>query len=121
MSAPWSVVHPESPSPDASLKGKRVGILLYSSYPADPRPRRAAEAMLKEGMSVDMICLQDGDEPARETHGSLDITRVPLRHRRGNKVSYIYRYSAFISISAAILAWRAIRRRYDLIYVNNMP
>ena len=121
MSAPWSVVHPESPAPDASLKGKRVGILLYSSYPADPRPRRAAEAMLKEGMSVDMICLRDGNEPAREKHGSLDITRVPLTHRRGNKVSYIYRYSAFISISAAILAWRAIRRRYDLIYVNNMP
>ena len=37
------------------------------------------------------------------------------------KLSYIYKYSAFISFSAAILAWRAIRRRYDLIYVNNMP
>jgi glycosyltransferase involved in cell wall biosynthesis len=123
MSALTSVAHPESPAvaPDSSLKGKRVGVLLYSSYPADPRPRRAAEAMLKEGMSVDMICLQDGNEPARETHGSLDIIRVPLTHRRGNKVSYLYRYSAFVSISAAILAWRAIRRRYDLIYVNNMP
>ena len=111
MSAPRSVVHPESHAPDARLKGKRVGILLYSSYPADPRPRRATEAMLKAGMSVDMICLQDGNEPARETHGSLDITRVPLTHRRGNKFSYVYRYSAFISVSAVILARRAIRRR----------
>ena len=59
--------------------------------------------------------------PPRETHGSLDIIRVPLTHRRGNKSSYIYKYSTFISLSAAILAWRAIRRRYDLIYVNNMP
>ena len=123
MSALTSVAHPESPAvaPGRSLKGKRVGMLLYSSYPADPRPRRAAEAMLKEGMSVDLICLQDGDGPARETHGSLDIIRVPLTHRRGSKSSYIYKYSTFISLSAAILAWRAIRGRYDLIYVNNMP
>ena len=96
-------------------------MLLYSSYPADPRPRRAAEAMLKEGMSVDLICLQDGNGPRRETDGRLDIVRVPLTHRRGNKLSYICKYSAFISLSAAILAWRTVRDRYDLIYVNNMP
>ncbi len=96
-------------------------MLLYSSYPADPRPRRAAEAMLKEGMSVDLICLEDGNSPARETIGNLDVIRVPLTHRRGGKLSYIYKYSAFIAWSAVILAMRTIRRRYDLIYVNNMP
>ena len=123
MSALTSVAHPESPAlaPGRSLKGKRVGMVLFSSYPADPRPRRAAEALLKEGMSVDLICLQDGNATRRERHENLDITRVPLAHRRGNKISYIYKYSAFIALSAAILAWRAIRRRYDLIYVHNMP
>jgi glycosyltransferase involved in cell wall biosynthesis len=105
----------------ASLKGKRVGMVMFSSYPADPRPRRAVEALLKEGMSVDLVCLQDEHAPKRETHGCLDIIRVPVTHKRGGKLSYAYTYSAFILISAGILAARSLKRRYDLIYVHNMP
>jgi glycosyltransferase involved in cell wall biosynthesis len=123
MSTLTSVAHPESPAiaPVRNLKGKRVGMVLFSTYPADPRPHRAAEALLREGMSVDLICLREANETARERHGGLDVIRVPLTHRRGNKLSYMYKYSAFIVVSAAILAWRSIRRRYDLIYVHNMP
>jgi len=94
---------------------------MYSTYPADPRPRRAAEALLQEGMSVDLVCLQDGEAPRRERHGSFDITRVPLPHKRGGKLSYAYQYSAFILVSAAILAARSFQRRYDLVYIHNMP
>ncbi len=123
MSALTSVARPESPvvAPRRSLKGKRAGMVLFSSYPADPRPRRAVEALLTEGMSIDLICLQDGSGISRERHRSFDIVRVPLTHERGNKLSYVYKYSAFIAVSAAILAWRSVRRRYDLIYVHNMP
>ena len=123
MSALTSVAHPESTAvaPIRELKGKRVGMVLFSSYPADPRPRRAIETLLKEGMSVDLICLQDGNGPARERRGSLGVRRVPLTHQRGNKLSYVYKYSAFILLSGVILALRSIRRRYDLIYVHNMP
>ncbi len=103
------------------LAGKRVGMVMFSTYPSDPRPRRAAEALLKEGMSVDLVCLQDGKTPARETHGNFDIIRVPLTHKRGGKLSYACKYSTFILSSAMILALRSIRRRYDLVYVHNMP
>ncbi len=103
------------------LAGKRVGMVMFSTYPSDPRPRRAADALLKEGMSVDLVCLQDGNTPSRETHGSFDIIRVPLTHKRGSKLSYAYKYSTFIFSSAMILALRSIRRRYDLVYVHNMP
>jgi glycosyltransferase involved in cell wall biosynthesis len=96
-------------------------MLLFSTYPSDPRPRRAAEALLKEGMSVDLICLEDGNSPAWESRASFCVRRLPLTHRRGNKISYVYKYSAFIFLSGAILAWRSLRRRYDLIYVHNMP
>jgi glycosyltransferase involved in cell wall biosynthesis len=103
------------------LAGKRVGMVMFSTYPSDPRPRRAAEALLKEGMSVDLVCLQDGKTPARETRGNFDIIRVPLTHKRGGKLSYACKYSTFILSSAMILALRSIRRRYDLVYVHNMP
>jgi glycosyltransferase involved in cell wall biosynthesis len=115
---------PAAESADASgsrLIDKRAGMVVFSQYPADPRPRRAAEALLKEGMSIDLICEGDENSPKRETIGRLEIIRVPIRHFRGGVLSYVYQYSVFIAASAAILSWRMLRRRYDLVYVHNMP
>lgn len=103
------------------LAGKRAGMVVFSSYPADPRPRRAAEALLQEGMHIDLICEADDKSLRRETLGGLAITRIPIRHIRGGALSYAYQYVSFILISSVIFAWRSLRRRYDLIYVHNMP
>jgi glycosyltransferase involved in cell wall biosynthesis len=103
------------------LNRKRVAMVMFSTYPADPRPRRAAETLLKEGMSVDLVCLQDENAPKRETCGCFDIVRVPLTHKRGGKLSYAYKYSAFVLISASILAFRSLKSRYHLVYIHNMP
>ena len=103
------------------LSGKRAGMVVFSTYPSDPRPRRAADALLKEGMAIDYICEGAKGFPSHERRGNLDITRIPIRHFRGSALSYGYQYSVFILFSAAIFAWRTLRRRYDLIYVHNMP
>lgn len=103
------------------LTGKRAGMVVFSPYPADPRPRRAAEALLREGMSIDLICEADDRLSQREKLGLLDVTRIPIRHYRGGALSYAYQYSTFIAITALVLAWRTLRKRYDLIYVHNMP
>ena len=96
-------------------------MVVFSSYPADPRPRRAAETLLKEGVNLDLICEADDSLPKRETLGGMNITRIPIKHHRGGKFSYAYQYLSFIVMSASILAWRSLRYRYDLIYVHNMP
>lgn len=110
-------------APDASslLRGKRVGMIVFSSYPFDPRPRRAADALTKAGAIVEYICLADANLPRREVSNGIDVRRVAVTHRRGGKVDYILQYSAFILFCTAILAWRSVRRRYDLVYVHNMP
>ena len=105
----------------STLRGKRVGMLVFSSYPADPRPRRAAEALFKEGMHLDLICAADEKLPKRENLGGLEVFRVPITHDRGGKLNYAFEYSTFILMSASILAWRSLKHRYDLIYVHNMP
>jgi glycosyltransferase involved in cell wall biosynthesis len=105
----------------SGLRGKRVGMVVFSSYPADPRPRRAVEALLKEGMHIELICEADDKLPKRERLGNLEIVRIPIKHHRGGALSYAYQYAAFIFMSACILAWRTLRRRYDLIYIHNMP
>ncbi len=103
------------------LAGKRAGMVVFSHYPADPRPRRAAQALVSEGMRVDLICEQDAGSPKREMADGLEIIRIPIRHSRGGFLSYAYQYATFILMSAAIFLWRSLRRRYDLIYVHNMP
>jgi glycosyltransferase involved in cell wall biosynthesis len=103
------------------LTGKKAGMVVFSTYPFDPRPRRAVDALTKEGMKVDLICEGEEKVPKRESLDGLEITRIPIKHRRGGALSYAYQYSAFILISAAILARRSFRGRYDLVYVHNMP
>src|SRR3984885_852310 len=112
---------PPTLSSRSRLAGKRAAMVVFSHYPSDPRPRRAAEALLKEGMQIDLICEGEEKSPKREKIDSLEITRIPIRHHRGGALSYAYQYSAFILVSTAILAWRSLRRRYDLVYVHNMP
>jgi glycosyltransferase involved in cell wall biosynthesis len=103
------------------LEGKRVGLIVLSAYPFDPRPRRTADLLVRQGMSVDYICVADGTAPWREKTNGMNVFRVPINHQRGGKLGYAYQYSAFILASAAILAARSRRHRYDLIFVNNMP
>jgi len=105
----------------AGLDGKRVAMVTFSSYPADPRPRRALEALRNQGMSVDLICLADDNTPRREVSSRLNVLRLPIQHRRGGILSYAYTYSTFILACTVILAIRALRRRYQLVYVHNMP
>lgn len=111
----------ESGTESRPLQGKRVGLVVLSAYPFDPRPRRSADVLVREGMSVDYICVADGKAPWREKTNGINIFRVPINHQRGGKLGYAYQYSAFILAAAAILAARSRRHRYDLIFINNMP
>lgn len=104
------------------LRGKRVAMVLFSTYPWDPRPRRAAEALINEGMHVELICIkQNKEDPTREIMDGVDILRLPFRYYRGTKFQYVFRYSTFILVSIALLAVRSLTRRYDIVYVHNMP
>lgn len=104
------------------LRGRKAAVLLFSHYPADPRPRRAAEALAAQGVKIDLICLRDDDgEPARETFGSINVTRVRLKRQRGSKLGYVGQYLTFLLASFFYLASRSLTRRYDLVHVHNMP
>lgn len=104
------------------LAGKRAVAVVFAHYPADPRPRRAAEALAREGMDVEMICLKEtAQEAAHQVFNGVDITRIPLKHRRSGKLSYLWEYGSFLLIAGGILGTRALRRRYDIVHIHNMP
>ena len=104
------------------LRGKRMAVLLFSYYPADPRPLRAAETLVQEGVTVDVFCLQrSAADPRREKINGVNVVRIPLRRKRGGKARYIRQYAAFIMSTFVALARRCLRERYDIVHVHNMP
>ena len=100
---------------------KRVAMVMFSTYPFDPRPRRAVDALIAEGASVDLVCLRSEGAPAREVRNGVNVRRLPIKHDRRGKFAYAYRYAYFIFASSVIFALRSLARRYDLVYVHNMP
>ena len=103
------------------LAGRRVAMVTFSPYPFDPRPRRSIDALIAEGATVDLICLgSKNDVKGQEPHG-VKVFRVPLKHPRRGKFEYAFRYGIFIMISSLTFAVRSLGRRYDLVYVHNMP
>jgi len=106
----------------AKLRGKRAAVLLYSSYPSDPRPRRAAEAMVEAGMEVDLLSLSESEsEPAEEMVYGVRVFRLRLKRARTNKRTYLRQYGRFFLSSFWFLARRSLVRRYDVVHVHNMP
>src|ERR1700756_3003067 len=101
-SDPTPSAQPINRAVSSRLKGKRVAMVMFSDFPGDPRPRRAISAFLRKGIQIDLVCLEDGNSPRREILNGINIFRIPLKHRRGGKVPYIYNYAAFILISSMI-------------------
>ena len=104
------------------LTGKRVAMVLFSYYMSDPRSRRAAEALAAAGMTVDLISLKENPrDPKHDELNGVAIRRVPIARNRGGILAYLYQYTAFLMVSSVILVFRSASRRYDLVYVHNMP
>jgi glycosyltransferase involved in cell wall biosynthesis len=108
--------------PEGPLRGKKAGVVVFSYYPDDPRPRREAESLAGAGMEVDIICLRGQvSEPRNETVNGVHVRRLPFVRRRQGRLTYLRQYSFFLAACSAILAWRSLRKHYDLVHVHNMP
>ena len=113
--------HPEW-SRTSSVSGKRAAAVVFSHYPSDPRPRRAAESLAAEGMSVEVLCLKKtAEEPAQETVNGVHVTRINVKKRRGGKLNYALQYGSFLGICLTRVTWRHLRKKFDLVHVHNMP
>jgi glycosyltransferase involved in cell wall biosynthesis len=109
-------------APVSGLENKCAAVVVFSYYPSDTRVMRAARAMVKAGMQVQLLCLrQHPAEPCREQLDGVEIERVRIKKRRSGKVAYIFQYLVFFLHSLCWVSWRHLIRRYDVIHVHNMP
>ncbi|KJJ85938.1 group 1 glycosyl transferase [Candidatus Omnitrophus magneticus] len=100
---------------------KKIAMVVFSYYPSDPRVRRSAEALVEEGIMVDVICLRANNESKEETFNGVNVYRLPIERKRGAKVQYLREYATFIIMSSLKLAWLHAKRGYHIVHIHNMP
>lgn len=99
----------------------RVASVIFSYYPADPRPRREAEALVKAGMLVDVFCLRSNGERPEEQVNGVNVFRLPVIRTRKGKLYYLWEYGWFILLAFYKLSMFQTIKRYHVVHVHNMP
>jgi glycosyltransferase involved in cell wall biosynthesis len=95
-------------------------MVVHKGYPlGEPRVRRQAESAARQGWSVTVLCLRDGNEPLREEVDGVQVRRVPIGHRRDMTIVGLLREYGLFWV--AVLAFCCTCVRYDSVVVANPP
>ena len=100
---------------------KNICMVVQSNYPADPRVRRQAERLLKEGFNVDIVCLRKNNEQKVEQSASLTVYRIFYTYSQESFIKYIVLSLTFFFLALIRLTSLSIKKKYDLFQVHNMP
>ncbi|MCC6618627.1 MAG: glycosyltransferase [Chloroflexi bacterium] len=99
----------------------RVAIVVHAIFPGDPRVRRQADALLDAGYAVDIFCLRQAGEPARERDDRQGIIRLPVDRSDVGFAGHLVEYVAFTAMAGWRLAREHGSRPYDLVQVATVP
>jgi glycosyltransferase involved in cell wall biosynthesis len=97
-------------------------MVVHAYYPlAETRVQRQAEALARAGYAVDVICLRDDGEPARERAGGIEVHRLAVRVDKRSLAHQFLSYMHFFVRAAARLTRRHLREPYRSVQVHNLP
>ncbi len=103
------------------MSGERIAIVVHAVFPGDPRIHRQTDALLAAGHEVDVFCLREPGEPAREVDGALRIVRLPVTRSFMGFAGHMAEYLAFAGMAAVRLTAEQRRRHYRLVQVATVP
>src|SRR5688572_8324413 len=95
-------------------------IVRHAYYP-DTHVRRDAETLARMGWDVSVVVLTRPGQPRRETLNGVRVYRLPVRHVRGSALRYFWEYIAFLTLAFLTLSALHLRRRLQVVEVDNMP
>jgi glycosyltransferase involved in cell wall biosynthesis len=100
----------------------RVGTITYDWYPYEVRALRTAEAAVKGGYEVDVICLREKGAKNYEVHNGVHIYRMPMSRGVGGSLPMkIVRWFWFLLLAGVAMTWLHLKHAYDVVHVHNMP
>jgi hypothetical protein len=92
----------------------------YTVYELDARVKRAADALVESGHHVDLFVTDHAGSRASNSE-LLTIHRLQMKKRRSAAMRYAYEYGFFGAWAFVLVSLLHARRRYDIVYVHNMP
>jgi glycosyltransferase involved in cell wall biosynthesis len=103
----------------------RICIIRQSIYPYDLLVRREAETLRQAGYETHVICLDrpddENDRQLEEVINHVYVHRLPLRRKKTSNARYIFDYLSFAILACIKVTKLHLKRRFDVIQVNNMP
>jgi glycosyltransferase involved in cell wall biosynthesis len=98
-------------------------MVVHAYYPfGETRVERQAQALLTNGIEVDVICLGGSSQPAQATIDGVQVYRLPVqRNKGGSFVAQLFEYLAFFVLASICLSKLHLRRHYDVVQVHNLP
>jgi len=100
---------------------RRICVIRHGHYPQDVRVRKEVHALQDAGYAVDVICLRDQGQMARETVEGVQVYRLGSEHRRGSLLRYFCEYAIGFLRMFLLVTALFCRRRYRCIQVNTLP
>ena len=99
-----------------------VCMVVHAYYLKDARVRRYAELLAGLGHEVDVLCLNEGDEPEWEKHNGVYVYRVNVARRRGDALRYMLEYSqSFVKFAYKLITLKRTGKKYDIFHIHNFP
>ena len=100
---------------------KRLCMVVHGPYP-EPRVARETAAALDAGFTVEIVATMRKGQAAHEVVEGAMVTRLPVGHVQGGGiVRVVCEYVAFTILAVALVATRALSRRYDVVHVHAPP
>jgi len=95
-------------------------MILWGTYPPDPRVRREAEFLADKGHTVDLYCTNDGSQPSTEHIGGVDIYRIQAKN--SNPIRQASFHLGLVDpIWGATIRKITAAKNYDIIHVHDLP
>jgi glycosyltransferase involved in cell wall biosynthesis len=106
-----------------SVSHKRHCMVVHAHYPGgETRVQRQAEALVRHGYEVDVLCLRGGTETATEFCSGVRVIRLPVCHGVHSWVGdKLLEYLRFFVLAMFRLMWLHVRRPYRTVQVHNLP
>lgn len=97
-------------------------MVAYSFYETDGRIIQYARSLTRRGNSVDVIALARAGVPPFEVIDGVNVYRVQQRKINERAAfSYLFRILRFLLVAMAVLTWKHLRKRYQLVHVHSVP
>ena len=97
-------------------------MLVHSYYDEDPRVRREAEWLARNGREVDVYALRRPTDAPQGITDGVNVRRLDVqRHQGASPIRYVAEYLSFLLRAAAAVTAAHRTRRYALVQVHTIP